>query len=647
MSGKTVILLIEDHLSDVHLTQLYFEEFSSKYQLLVANSYEAGKIISSNQSIDLVLLDLSLPDSSGIKTLERFLKDFPNVPVVVMTSTPNEILGNQVIKAGAQDFLVKGQFDPRMLNRSIRYSLQRFADKKKLEDAYQNLALSEKRYIEAQSIAQFGDWELDIVTNEMIWSDEVFRIFGYPPKSITPTLSRYLNYVPAEEKLSVEQFFEQVAKDGNGHSIEHRIIRDGNRYRHLALHAKLMYDESTNKITVVGSVQDITERKINHQLLLEKKMWSQALKILQEIITDLGFHIRTQLYSLASYLYLLEKSLHPNPEQEEFIQVLKTALEELSMATNNLVNFSVIGADKMFLPNYNTIEIEKEIKQLTRLLSIRFNQSEANIDCVISPELPTYLFADIQKINQILFNLAEYYIQGDSNSKILSLHVDIQPSSKPNQSYLLVTILPPPNALPIPDRAEIKKDLEKAPNSSSIAELKENNPKLGLFVAFELLDALNAVFTQSQEQELLIQFPVDIPTTQKQGYPKAPEHPLHILLAEDHFLNQIATQKVLQNWSDIVKVDIASDGKEAIQKCSEFDYDLILMDLKMPNIDGFEAARQIREQQKMPIIGLSANSSQQEKMAVIEAGMNDYLEKPFRPEDLYLKIIHVLNYAPR
>ena len=100
------ILLIEDNSGDANLVARYLKESSVKHELIHAANFFEGTEEVKTHEIDLVLLDLTLPDSSGFKTLSTFLEKFPTIPVVVLTGLNNEIVGNQAIKAGAQDFLV-------------------------------------------------------------------------------------------------------------------------------------------------------------------------------------------------------------------------------------------------------------------------------------------------------------------------------------------------------------------------------------------------------------------------------------------------------------------------------------------------------------------------------------------------------------
>ncbi|MFT5764916.1 MAG: DNA-binding response OmpR family regulator, partial [Saprospiraceae bacterium] len=337
-NSRTNILVIEDNPGDFNLVKILLKDASVKHDLFHAESYFDGIDVIKNHEISLVLLDLSLPDSTGFKTLSNFLERFPLIPVIVLTGVNNEIVGNQAIKAGAQDFLVKGQFDGKLFGRSIRYSLHRFKTQLQLEATAKNLAISEKRFMEAQEMAHFGNWEMDIVSNTMKWTNEIFRIMGYNPGSINPSLSDYMNYVHIDDRKTVEAFFEKSTKDGQLHKLEHRIIVGGRTIKYVSIQAKVYFENVTNKILLVGALQDITERKLSEQIIIEKNMSSRTSKLKEEALADMSFHIRTPLSSIVNLFYLLENSATSN-QQKEYIDGLKISLDDLSIMTNNLLNF--------------------------------------------------------------------------------------------------------------------------------------------------------------------------------------------------------------------------------------------------------------------------------------------------------------------
>jgi DNA-binding response OmpR family regulator len=346
--SKTQILIIEDNPGDVDLIREYLKEASIKDEIIHASTFFDGMDTIKSNNISIVLLDLSLPDSSGFKTLSNFLEKQPQVPVIVLTGTNNEIVGNQSIKAGAQDYLVKGQFDGKQLGRSIRYAIQRFKAQQKLEDATKKLYISESRYLEAQSMANFGNWSMDIVTQKMKWSDEVYRIFNFQPNSISPTYSDYMNYVHLEDKDQVEEFFVKAGKDGKTHKLEHRILVEGKTVKHVIIQAKINFDQLTDKFWLLGGVQDITERKVSEQFIIEKNINQKVSKIKDEALADLSFHIRTPLSSIVNLLFLLENT-GTSKSQAEYVDGLKTSVDDLSIMVNNLLNFSVLVSEKITL----------------------------------------------------------------------------------------------------------------------------------------------------------------------------------------------------------------------------------------------------------------------------------------------------------
>jgi len=127
------LLLIEDNPGDARLVSDMLKSSSVRYELYTVPTLFEGVALIENQEITLALLDLSLPDSNGFKTLTSFLQRCPKTPVIIMTGTNNELIGNQAIKAGALDFLVKGQFDSKLLGRAIRYALHRTKNNQKIE----------------------------------------------------------------------------------------------------------------------------------------------------------------------------------------------------------------------------------------------------------------------------------------------------------------------------------------------------------------------------------------------------------------------------------------------------------------------------------------------------------------------------------
>jgi DNA-binding response OmpR family regulator/signal transduction histidine kinase len=640
--SKTQILIIEDNPGDVDLIREYLKEASIKDEIIHASTFFDGMDAIKSNDISIVLLDLSLPDSSGFKTLSNFLEKQPQVPVIVLTGTNNEIVGNQSIKAGAQDYLVKGQFDGKQLGRSIRYAIQRFKAQQKLEDAAKKLYINESRYLEAQSMANFGNWSMDIVTQKMKWSDEVYRIFNFQPNSISPTYSDYMNYVHLEDKDQVEEFFVKAGKDGKTHKLEHRILIEGKTIKHVIIQAKINFDQLTDKFWLLGGVQDITERKVSEQFIIEKNINQKVSKIKDEALADLSFHIRTPLSSIVNLLFLLENT-GTSKSQAEYVDGLKTSVDDLSIMVNNLLNFSVLVSEKITLEE-EELQIVDFLKSTKRIVNLKGDKTNQTIEFELDENLPEKIIGDQKKLTQLLYNLIDF----SSNRTVSNGNIHVQTIPKDvTDSEMKLCIQVSDNGETL-SNARTKELLSTDQLLENYSDEMDDTKKddLGMAIVAKLVEIMKGEISIESKDGKGTQFKIELPIKIVKPISltpgDAPDSPLKILLVEDHFLNQIATKKILTTWTDKITVDIAENGLIAVEKFREHGYDLILMDMQMPVMNGLDSSKKIRESSNVPIIALTANASKQEADKCYAVGINAYLTKPFKPQDLYAKIMSLM-----
>lgn len=255
----TNILLIEDNPADARLVEIYLNEST----LLIPKisrvaELKKGLFMLEESDYDVVLLDLTLPDSSGFDTVKTILNEFPSQTVIVMTGLEDDTVAINSVKAGAQDFIVKGQFDSNLLSRTITYAIERHQLQIKLEDYAKAIKLNEQRLIEAQTMARMGNWELDVVNNQMYWSNEVFRILGYKENSIEPTLNDYLKYVAPDQLNEVRSAIKRTMEKGQPYYCEYKVILPGNIEKTIANQGLIQKSKKNNGLCLSGTIQDIT-----------------------------------------------------------------------------------------------------------------------------------------------------------------------------------------------------------------------------------------------------------------------------------------------------------------------------------------------------------------------------------------------------
>ncbi len=646
--NRTKILIIEDNPSDIAIIEAYLKEAGFKHQLFKADALSEGLNQLWEHKPDLVLLDLKLVDVEGFKTLQLFREKAPDVPVVVLTGFKNEIMGIQSVRAGAQDFLVKGDFDSRSLVRTIRYSLQRFEMTSKLQKRAEKLSRSEDKNRIIQHIARFGSWEMDIVSNEMKWDEEIFKFFGFPPNSFKPTLSEYFKYVHVSDRSRVEKFFENAINDGQPHSIIHRIVIDNTVVKHLKVNAQINYNEAVNHIALMGSIQDITDQEAAELPVEPTNAPDDSDNPPEEskdgppsrsMFTDFTFNIRTPIASLINFIYLMKES-PLNEQQTSYLTGMRSALDDLTFSLNNWINLSTLQGERIE-HKPGEIHLTEIIRTIYKISSIRAEKTSAKLEMETSQKLPDFIYTDKEKVTQIIYNLIEVAINYCKPSSNINLHIGIRGSRKNNLTLLLKAKFS--SSLFSVEEAEKLMGNEDVLHTREI----ESSLYLPLIIAQRLtvfLDGrLELMKPSAQKVSLSVELPVEASQREQEETPSRPEENVKILLVEDHDLHRLATQRLLTGWSEKVQVTTAENGQEGAELALGNKFDLILMDLQMPVLNGIEASLKIRKHSSTPIIALTANESKQEQERCRMIGINDYLVKPIKPEKLYKRIMQQLR----
>lgn len=638
---KIQILVVEDNPGDVHLIRIFLRESGIKHTMLHAPTFLDALEVLDKEDVDLIFLDLTLPDTHGFKTLAAMTEKHPNLPVIVLAGVSDETYGPQLLKAGAQDYLVKGMFNASLLGRCIRYSLQNHAAKCKIEEYAKQLAVNEKRYLESQKMAKLGNWDLDLVTNKMAWSEEVHHIFEFPPSSYALALNNYLDYVHPDDRAMFEDAIAEASKDGKLHKVEYRIVVGGKQLKYLVNQIKLFYDNINGRLFLAGVVQDVTEQKQSELLLQEKSVTDNVLKMKGDLLANLGFNVRTPLNSIVSFIHLLGLT-KPSPQQEEYLHSLEQSADDLSDALGKLLNFTTLSADNIQVAQ-TPFKMGELIKNLIAIIQIRANSQGKTLVTEVEFEKPDMVMGDADKLFQALYNLLENALSRIPKEGKITFKIK---GYAPKEQSVRIAFSIKDNG-PTLSQDEIEMMLEGKTAKHNKNQVPDAHA-YSILVAKKLFESLKADFALeskssgglSAQVKMTFQQAKDIPSSSTE---RLPAKSLRILLAEDHFLNQIATKRVLLTWQDGVEVEIAENGLIALQKFNEQHFDVILMDLQMPEMGGIEATEAIRKTSQIPIIALTASSSPQEEEKCMAAGFSQYLSKPFKPQDLFNKIVSVVK----
>lgn len=252
------VLLIEDNPADARLVEIFLKEATMiEAEIVKAKELNEGLQHLEEAEFDVILLDLTLPDSQGFNTIKTMIEEFPEYTIIVMTGMDDETIALNSVKAGAQDFIVKGQFDSNLLSRTISYAIERHQMNKRLESYAKAIQQNEQRLLEAQKMSRIGNWELDIVTNKMFWSEEVFRILGLED-DVEPTLHQYLELVAPAEVENVRSAINRTMEKGAQLNIEYPITLADGSGKVVVNQGQIQMSKKTGSIVLVGTIQDIS-----------------------------------------------------------------------------------------------------------------------------------------------------------------------------------------------------------------------------------------------------------------------------------------------------------------------------------------------------------------------------------------------------
>ncbi|NNC96310.1 MAG: response regulator [Chitinophagales bacterium] len=391
--------------------------------------------------------------------------------------------------------------------------------------------------------------------------------------------------------------------------------------------------------------KDDVIRAISDKVKAEK---SEQIK--QQFLANMSHEIRTPMNSIVGMTDLLRR-LDPRPDQSKYLNAIAASADNLLVIINDILDLSKIEAGKLQIKK-TTVNIREILDEIAGLFKVKTEEKKLKLKVRVGNDVPEMINSDPVRLKQILGNLISNAVKFTDNGSVEVLAEVSIPAEK--EKKLILTVKDSGIGI---SPTHINNIFESFSQIESLKTDKNRGTGLGLAICKQLVELLDGRISVESSLDNGSSFSIEFVIREHQleninlsrdadQLCEAMSN-LKVLLVEDNAFNVIVAKDFLENELDDIHVDVANNGMEAIEKFMSSDYSVVLMDLQMPVMDGYEAVRKIRHleggKRPTPIIAMTASAEAEERNKCLDSGMDDYIPKPFDIDVLLRKIAGVVN----
>jgi len=413
-----------------------------------------------------------------------------------------------------------------------------------------------------------------------------------------------------------------------------------------------VFDDQGEILGMTELGQDITfQRKFQEELELSKEKAEMISQFKSDFLSNLSHEIRTPLNVIIGFADLLENAIFEK-KQKEYIDSIKSSSNNIIMLIDDILDISKIEAGKLNL-QFKSVSLYEVVKDIKQMFAMKVSQKHLEFITEIDKDIPKFLILDEIRIKQILTNLVSNAIKYTNEGHIKILIEQVEMRSVLGSEEVDLKIIVEDTGVGIPE-SEVGMVFEPFTQVKTRKVKGSRGHGLGLAITksiVELMDGRISVESHvGQGTSFIVEVPEVVVHSFSLGYSHKPDASNKtltgktVLLVDDSEINRKLVKENMENAG--VKIIEAEDGEMAISIAEKVKPDLILMDILMPRMDGFEATNIIREKEDLkhiPIIALTALAMKEDVERIEEAGFDDYLLKPFHISDLFEKVGTVFN----
>ncbi len=630
------ILIIEDLPTDVELAVREIRKGNIDFIYKVVDTEPEFKKELSAFNPDIIVSDYMMPSFDGMKALKITRAKDKIIPFVVLTGSMNEETAVACMKAGANDYVLKEKI--KRLPFAVMEALEKSRVRKEKAEIQKQLTESEEKY---RSLIENSADAIYLLFNRKfeIINPSFEKMFGYSIDEVNRSDFDFAQLVAPESKPYIEERFKKMQQ---GKYVDPRyeftaITKTGEKKE---VDASVSYIDFKGEKAVQGVIRDITEKKkMIEALIAAKEKAEESDRLKSAFLANVSHEIRTPMNGILGFADLLKKPELNDEKQQSYIDVIEKSGNRMLNLIDDLINISRIESGEVDI-SYTETNLNMQFSFLYDFFCSETEQK--GLELKLNMPLPldqAKIYTDREKFEAIMINLIKNAIKFTNQGKI-------EIGYEPKENYFEFYVKDSGIGVPKDKQEAVFKRFVQAESGFS---REYEGAGLGLSITKAYVEALGGKIWLKSEVEkgtqIYFTLPVNaisspsIKTEKKENETETKDtyKNLTVLAAEDDEFNYLLIEELLLDQG--INVIRAKNGQETIDICKKNDkINMILMDIKMPVVDGYEAAKVIKEfNPEMPIIAQSAYAMEHEikKFSKI---FDDYITKPIKADELKLKM---------
>ncbi|WP_338876591.1 PAS domain S-box protein [Spirosoma sp. SC4-14] len=664
VDGNTIIELVAvaRDISDRKQTEIELQRTQTRLSTLITSMHSAILVKDENRRIilvnqlfcDMFCMDkrpdqlIGLDYSQSAEAVKHMMEDPEGYVQQVQ-----DLIHNREARIGEEIRMVNGHilerdYIPISLGDQYLGHLWKFTDVTEKYLAREQIRRSEEKYRGIMNNMELGLLEVDNDQTITRAYERFCHMVGYSEEELIGQNAAQL-FLP-EEFSDVNQHHESERKQGNASSYEMQLRKkDGSRIWVLISGVPII-DEENRIVGSMGIHYDLTERKrLEEELAHAKEIADEARQAEKQFLANMSHEIRTPLNAIIGMSHLLFDT-QPTHQQREYIEILKTSADFLHSLISDLLDMTKIEAGRIEV-QARPFDLVGLLRSTQKVFEMKLHDRPISIDVMLDTRISGNFVGDELMLNQILMNLvgnAEKFTEEGS----IQLTARIK---KEEKGVCWIEFAVTDTGIGIPsDKLDLVFQKFKQVNPYG---QKHKGTGLGLAITKELVEIQGGSISVRSHEGEGSTFLFVLPFTKEVLSGEPVQKPVndatvardlkvcHVLVVEDNLMNQKYICSLLNKWK--IPYTLAMDGKKAVEQAKKEQFDVIMMDIQMPIMNGYEATVAIRSTQNpnqhTPIVALTASAMLDHKNMAMEVGMNDFLTKPFEPDQL-MDILQ--RYAP-